>query len=621
MPARESPTISQPRRGVRVDWALVGILLVALALRLYGLAWDEGLLFHPDERQIYMQVDQLAFPWPPSAAELLSPDSPWNPRFFAYGSLPLYTLRIVTWLLGLIDPALAGINGFFWSGRALSALLDVGSVALVYAMGKRLFGRAAGLLGAALLALAVLHIQLSHFYAVDTMLACLAMLTLFLALRAAQRLSIARGAVAGLAFGLAIATKASAGPLALPLAVAWFLGDGGQGPDHGAGAYRFWWRVGGLAVTLACAAVAMAAAQPYAVIDPFRFLTDVIHEGRMASGAIDVPYTRQYAGTIPYLYHLRQLLIWSLGVPLGVAGLTGMALQVGLVFRGFLAKERDRAAALLVPLSWCLVYVAAVGGLHAKFARYMLPITPLLCLWAGHLLWRAWGLRAQWARVLGRVAGGAVIVATALYALVYLRVYAQTHPWIEATRYICETVPSGSIVVVEHWDDPLPLTQHRTGPDACYTDLNVFRFPAYDADTRDKAYQLLAYLQSADYIVLSTHRLYGTIPRLPERYPLTSRYYRALMAEELGFELVHLSTAYPGLAGVELVDDTFDHVGLPMPALMAEAEASRCALNLGMADESFTVYDHPKPLVFRRTVALSRAELEQALGLAEITWP
>jgi len=132
---------------------------------------------------------------------------------------------------------------------------------------------------------------------------------------------------------------------------------------------------------------------------------------------------------------------------------------------------------------------------------------------------------------------------------------------------------------------------------------------------------LLAYLQSADYIVLSTHRLYGTIPRLPERYPLTSRYYRALMAEELGFELVHLSTAYPGLAGVELVDDTFDHVGLPMPALMAEAEASRCALNLGMADESFTVYDHPKPLVFRRTVALSRAELEQALGLAEITWP
>jgi len=621
MPAEGRVMHASPRRGLRLDWALVGIVVVALALRLYGLAWDEGLLFHPDERQIYMQVAELAFPWPPDLAEILSPDSPWNPRFFAYGSLPLYTLRIVTWLLGLIEPSLAGINGFFWSGRALSAGLDVGSVILVYALGRRLHGRATGLLGAGLLALAVLHIQLSHFYAVDTMLACAAMLTLLLAVRAAQRLSLGRGALAGLAFGLAIATKASAAPLALPLAVAWFLGSDDQGPDDDGRSYRFWWRVRGLVFTLGCAAIAMAVAQPYAIIDPLRFLTDVIHEGRKASGAADIPYTRQYIGTLPYLYHGRQLLVWSLGVPLGLAGLAGLALQMGVTTRDLVRRERQRAAARLVPLSWCLAYLVAVGGLHAKFARYMLPITPLLCLWAGDLLVRAWRLRVTWAKTVGRAIGVGTVVLTALYALAYMRVYAQTHPWIETTRFICASVPSGSSVVTEHWDDPLPLTQRRSGPDACYTQLNMLRFAAYDADTRDKAYHLLGFLQGADYIVLASNRLYNTIPRLPERYPLTSRYYEALMGEELGFELVFSSSAYPGLAGLELVDDTFAHVGLLVPRLLAEREAGRSALHLGSADESFTVYDHPKTLVFQRTATLSSAELQDALGLSTLELP
>ena len=41
-------------------------------------------------------------------------------------------------------------------------------------------------------------------------------------------------------------------------------------------------------------------------------------------------------------------------------------------------------------------------------------------------------------------------------------------------------------------------------------------------------------LERSDYIILSSNRLYNTIPRLPERYPLTSRYYELLMAEQSG---------------------------------------------------------------------------------------
>src|SRR5690349_4044010 len=60
--------------------ALVGIVLLALALRLYGIDWDLGNGFHPDERQILFHVSALA--WPQSFAQFLNPaTSPLNPQF------------------------------------------------------------------------------------------------------------------------------------------------------------------------------------------------------------------------------------------------------------------------------------------------------------------------------------------------------------------------------------------------------------------------------------------------------------------------------------------------------------------------------------------------------------
>ena len=57
----------------RLSWTflpLVAILLIGLGLRLYGIDWDSGYGFHPDERDIYMRAgcmyDLLTeAPWPP----------------------------------------------------------------------------------------------------------------------------------------------------------------------------------------------------------------------------------------------------------------------------------------------------------------------------------------------------------------------------------------------------------------------------------------------------------------------------------------------------------------------------------------------------------------------------
>ena len=118
-------------------------------------------------------------------------------------------------------------------------------------------------------------------------------------------------------------------------------------------------------------------------------------------------------------------------------------------------------------------------------------------------------------------------------------------------------------------------------------------------------------------MILSTSRLYGTIPRLAERYPDTARYYRLLFAERLGYELVHYEATYGRLVGIDLVHDPMGSAGLPEPRLFRESERLRRALRLGRADESLFVYDHPMPLIFARTGHLSEAQIAALLTAQE----
>ncbi len=79
------------------------------------------------------------------------------------------------------------------------------------------------MLAAALVGVAVLHIQLAHFYTADTLLTFFVMLTLNLAAGVARTPSLRRSAALGVALGLALATKLTAAPLLLPVLVA-FIG-------------------------------------------------------------------------------------------------------------------------------------------------------------------------------------------------------------------------------------------------------------------------------------------------------------------------------------------------------------------------------------------------------------
>ncbi|MFQ5342787.1 MAG: DUF2298 domain-containing protein, partial [Anaerolineae bacterium] len=142
-----------------------------------------------------------------------------------------------------------------------------------------------------------------------------------------------------------------------------------------------------------------------------------------------------------------------------------------------------------------------------------------------------------------------------------------------------------TVIANEHWDDPIPL--RLDGKDGFGMYMG-FQMQNYNNDSPEKFEDLLEWLDQADYIMLTSNRLYGSIPRLPMRYPITTEYYRLLFAEQLGFKLEKTFASYPRIGPIEIPDQS--------------------------AEEAFTVYDHPKVWVFRKTEEFSRAKVRAMLA-------
>ena len=624
----------------------IGLLIVvalALFLRMYGLNWDEGFSWtpHPDERAILSKVESIS---PPTLGEIDvlfdAEESPWNPRWFPYGSFPLYLLKGVE-LLYELAPGSDGLRDLRITGRVISGLVDVATVVAVFGLGRMLYSRKVGLFAAGLVAIAVIHIQLSHFFAVDTFLALFTVLTMFFLVRVARHGNSRDSILAGLFIGLGLATKVSLAPIGAAYVLAHVMYAGGLllsgNQSAGLVADRISTAVKNAIYGAWAIGITFFIVQPYAILDWDRFYADVTEQSEMVRRIRDYPYTRQYVDTTPFLYQARQLVTWGLGWPLGLlawagviyAGFRGLRFSGGVLYvivgwtlpmavlmvsnslLGMIVASGIAVGALLVSmpfrsaetraeaflLAWVAPYFFIIGTFEVKFLRYLIPITPFLLLFAARLTVDMLEFGAQARRnSVAAIASPIMTVgialgfaATAFYSISYLGIYNDTHPAVEASEWINEYAPRNSVILKEHWEEGLPNL-------GAYQNRDL---PLYEPDTPSKLRTIGEELSRADYLVFFSNRLYGTIPRLPERYPITTAYYELLFTGQLGFQLDAHFESYPELLGVGFVDDTFSRPGLSAPVALRGFEPSPLTLNLGFADESFSVYDHPKVLIFR----------------------
>jgi 4-amino-4-deoxy-L-arabinose transferase-like glycosyltransferase len=491
-------------------------------------------------------------------------------------------------------------------GRLVSASLDTATVLLVYLTARRLApgdgDHRLGLGAAAFYALCVLPIQLSHFYAVDTLLTFFASLTLYACLRLGPG-AVRWTALAGVALGCALATKTSALLLAVPVAAALLVLPLLGGPQE-PGRVR-WIRLGAASVL---AALAFVLAQPYALIevagalsDPGSSLSDTdflrhqLEQGAMIRDASRLPYTLQYLGTLPYLYPLEHLVRFGMGWALGLAALLGTAITAVQAAHALASRRLRpmrsglRLDGLLLLLIYFVSYFLVVGGAAVKFMRYLLPLYPVLCVLAATGLHAVFPQRSSGSARVFHAACLVVALSSLGWSVAFLGIYSEPNTRLRASVWMHEQLPAGSSLAIEHWDDALPVPPWNEG-------FDQVSLPLYDPDTPAKWRSIAEDLERVDAIVLASHRLYSPLMRLEERFPLASRYYRLLFSGDLGFVRSAEFVTRPGLGPLR-VDDQ-------------------------QADESFTVYDHPKVMVFIKQRPLSRLEyFDRIAGGTSVRFP
>ncbi len=345
---------------------LAVILLLAALLRGWALAYDLPYIYHPDE-PVYIAISQRIF----VTGDL-------NPHFFNYPSLFFYinALAYVPFfilgklagilhsradILGPVSLAMgvtqAQMAGAVLLGRVVTACFGVGTVGLVHLAGKRISGKAAvGLLAALAVAVSPANVSHSRLITPDTFVTFFVAAALLASVLVYQQGKTWQYILAGICVGLAASSKYNGGLVLLPLLLAHAL-------RHGRAALR----QPGLYLALFFCGAGFLAATPFAILDPSKFLTDLSFEAQH--------YATGHAGME------GEALLWYLSYAWNSAGLLYLLAVVGIPY-GFRSHLKETCLLSTFPV----VYFALISTMAVRNDRTFLPLTPALFLLAAWFL-------------------------------------------------------------------------------------------------------------------------------------------------------------------------------------------------------------------------------------------
>jgi hypothetical protein len=366
---RPSKSAAPARR--RADLLLGGILLLGLALRIWGVA---DRLPSPDVADIPMddtavdegdrRASEYAWKmWQGGSHHLdLNPgtgDWPGLPFYLALGSQMAYRGYDLVRNPGsdatsFYTRAVARPAGIFLAGRLPSVLWGVLSVFLIYFLGLSLAGRGVGLFAAAFLAVLPFHVFSSQRISDPNLLSLVFMTAATIAMvRLMRTRSVRDSALAGAFVGLAVASKYLPVVLLAPLALAHVEGWTGKGAARTPLTIR--WKA--LAVGLGSSLLAFALVSPFTFLDARAKFADMKTQ-QYRHVAEWAGISTQSRALPTYLTHtLPDLMTW----PGYLLALLGLALLWRLGRPG------------RVVLVGTILFVAGVGTLGLAQPRFIFP--------------------------------------------------------------------------------------------------------------------------------------------------------------------------------------------------------------------------------------------------------
>lgn len=560
--------------------ALILILLFSFALRVYGINWDSNQHLNPDER--FLTMVGTAATVPGSFLEYLNPKvSSLNPynlgdfHFFVYGTLPLTLTK-----LAAVTYDMDSYNGLVIMGRLLSSLADIGTLIWVF-LTASLFQKHRKLhitfpyISAAMYGIAVLPIQYSHFFTTDSFSVFFSMGAFYWSLRYSfvKKRVIRHAILAGIFLGLGLGTKISTVFL-IPLYAGLFLipvWENRRQLHKNLRMIMSLFAAGVLSFLFAYVALRLADPRMFETmswlnptLNP-QFVGNITELRYLMSPEAVFPPSVQWLHAPSLLFPLYNLVLFGVGLPFFIASCIG-----------FLLFLHDKKATSLVIVLWVCFFFIYQGTRHVLAMRYFYILYPFLALFAARAITAPTSYMTK-----DRIATWLMpmFFAMMIWPMSFIAIYTRPHTYVSASEWVYNNVPTGSMIVQEHWNDYLPVNfppEHekpaRNSQEYVIEDLNVF-----DIDTSSKISTIREQVSRADYYIIPNNRSYGSMKNAPEAYPYMNELYDELFSGELGYELVAEFTSYP------TINLGFTEVYIPDQ----------------WAEESFTVYDHPRVLIFQ----------------------
>jgi len=330
--------------------------------------------------------------------------------------------------------------------------------------------------------------------------------------------------------------------------------------------------------------------QPYAFVSLFKFNPLYLENISTLKSLFDpntlFPPSIQWLSKTPVLFSIKHNLLWGLGLPLSFLFFLSLYYFVKPLF-----YKKKVSLYPLILLFFIIFFFIFQGSQLAQNLRYFYPLYPYIILFIFSQL-----------KQLSKRSLKVIFSLHLLLALAFLNIYLHPHSRVQASSWIYENIPPSSKIANEYWDDPLPLNLPGR-PSSLYDGTML---PLYDPDSPQKWQLLSPLINSQDYLILSSNRLWASIPKVPDIYPQSTIYYHDLFSGNSNFKLVAKFTSYPGFS-LPFLSSCYYFGPSDYPSdnslfeIQPDCQYPGIYLRDDTAEESFTVYDHPQVLIFKNT--------------------
>ncbi len=288
------------------------------------------------------------------------------------------------------------------------------------------------------------------------------------------------------------------------------------------------------------------------------------------------------------------LLSTTFFVGLGPVNFLVMVVGMFVIFRNlklkvknlkFQLKIQNNKIILILTLLWVVSYFLYQSLELVKSIRYTIYLYPFFAIFGGvgisvisNWLLVIW-VKFFKSKIFLYVLRSTFYIILLLWPFLFSTIYFHKNTRVEASEWIYKNLKNHSIILGEHWDDPLPLFVEKNYGKSFQVEL----LPVFDPDTQEKWKIMTSLLSKADYYILSSNRGWGSIPTAPARYPKMSDYYQALLNNDCQKQIKIAGVCYKKIK--EFLPFYYKFIRYPDSWI----------------EETFTVYDQPTVLIYENT--------------------